>query len=155
MIEKQKILLVCSPYYKDITSNLIKGASDLLKSNSINYKILNVPGALEIAPAIKFVLDKSIKKPIFDGYVALGCIIRGETYHFEIVANESSRALTDLALNYSIPIGNGILTVSNKDQAIKRSNPNQLNKGADAALACLSLIKIKKNVDYEWYKKQI
>ena len=151
MIEKKKILLVCSPYYKDITSNLIKGASDLLKSNSINFRILNVPGALEIASAIRFVSDKSKKKPTFDGYVALGCIIKGETYHFEIVANESSRALTDLALNYSIPIGNGILTVSNKDQAIKRSDPKQLNKGAAAALACLSLIKIKNSFDNECY----
>ena len=97
MIDKKKILLVCSPYYKDITSNLIKGASDLLISNSVDYKILNVPGALEIAPAIKLILDKSIEKTIFDGYIALGCVIKGETYHFEIVANESSRALTDLA----------------------------------------------------------
>ena len=149
MFAKKQVLLVCSPYYKDITNNLIKGASDLLTSNSIDYKILNVPGALEIASAIKLELDKSIKKTIFDGYVALGCVIKGETYHFEIVANESSRALTDLALNYSIPIGNGILTVSNKDQAIKRSDPNQLNKGAGAALACLSLIKIKNSIEYE------
>ena len=149
MIGKKKVLLVCSPYYKDITNNLIQGASDLLKSNYVDYKILNVPGALEIAPAIKLVLDKSLKKRIFDGYVALGCIIKGETYHFEIVANESSRAITDLSLNYSIPIGNGILTVSDKDQAIKRSDPNQLNKGAGAALACLSLINIKNNIDYE------
>ena len=151
MIDKKKILLVCSPYYKDIASNLIKGASNLLESKSVDYKILNVPGALEVAPAIKFVLDKSLKKPIFDGFVALGCVIKGETYHFEIVANESARALIDLSINYSIPIGNGILTVSNKDQAIIRSDPNQLNKGADAALACLSLINIKNSIYYEWY----
>ena len=149
MINKKKILLVCSPYYQDITSNLIKGASDLLESKSVDYKILNVSGALEVAPAIKFILEKSSKKPIFDGFVALGCVIRGETYHFEIVANESARALIDLSINYSIPIGNGILTVSNKDQAIKRSDPNQLNKGAGAALACLSLINIKNSIDYE------
>ena len=149
MIDKKKILLVCSPYYTDITNNLIKGASELLKSKSIDYEILNVPGALEVAPAIKLILDKSQKKPIFDGFVALGCVIRGETYHFEIVANESSRALTNLSINYSIPIGNGILTVLNKDQAIIRSDPNQLNKGADAALACLSLINIKNSIYYE------
>ena len=148
MIDK-KILLVCSPYYKDVTNNLIKGASDLLKSNSVDYNILNVPGALEVAPAIKLVLDKSKKNPVFDGFVALGCVIKGETYHFEIVANETSRALTNLSINYSIPIGNGILTVSNKDQAIRRSDPNQLNKGAGAALACLSLINIKNSIYYE------
>ena len=149
MIDKKKILLVCSPYYKDITNNLIKGASELLKSNSVDFEILNVPGALEVSPAIKLILDKSPKKPIFDGFVALGCIIRGETYHFEIVSNESSRALTNLSINCSIPIGNGILTVSNKDQAIRRSDPNQLNKGAGAALACLSLINIKNSIYYE------
>ena len=149
MVIKKKILLVCSPYYKDITCNLIKGATDLLKSNFIDFKILNVPGALEVAPAIKLVIDNSVKKPFFDGFVALGCVIKGETYHFEIVANETARALTNLSLNYSIPIGNGILTVSNKDQAIRRSDPNQLNKGAGAALACLSLINIKNSIDYE------
>ena len=149
MTNKKKVLLVCSPYYKDITDNLINGASEVLKSNSVDYKILYVPGALEIAPAIKFVLDKSIKKPLFAGFIALGCVIKGETYHFEIVANESSRAITNLSVNFSIPIGNGILTVFNKDQAIKRSDPLMLNKGADAASACLSLIKIKDNFDYE------
>ena len=149
MILKKKVLLVCSPYYKKITDNLIKGASEILKSNSIDYEILYVPGALEIAPAIKLILDKSDKKSLFDGFVALGCIIKGETYHFEIVANESSRAITNLSVNNSIPIGNGILTVLNQDQAVKRSDPLKLNKGADAALACLSLIKIKDNIKYE------
>ena len=148
MINKKKVLLVCSPYYQNITNNLIEGAIKALKSHYVEYKILNVPGALEIAPAIKLVIDKSIKKPLFDGFVALGCIIRGETYHFEIVANESSRALTDLSLNYSIPIGNGILTVSNLDQAIKRSDPLQFDKGADAAMACISLINIKNDINY-------
>ena len=95
MRNKKKVLIVCSPYYQNITNNLIDGATKVLNSNSIEYKILKVPGALEIAPAIKLILDKSIKKPLFDGFVALGCVIRGETYHFEIVANESSRALTE------------------------------------------------------------
>ena len=104
---------------------------------------------LEIAPAIKLILDKSSKKTLFDGFVALGCVIKGETYHFQIVANESARALSDLSINHSIPIGNGILTVSNKAQAIKRSDPFQSNKGADAALACLSLINIKNCNNYE------
>ena len=149
MLNKTRILLVCSPYYKNITDNLIEGATNVLTSKSIDFKILNVPGALEIAPAIKLTVDKSFKKPLFNGFVALGCVIKGETYHFEIVANESSRALTDLSITHSIPIGNGILTVLNKDQAIKRSDPLQFNKGADAALACLSLIKIKNSNNYE------
>ena len=149
MLNKTKVLLVCSPYYKDVTDNLIEGASNVLTSKSIDFNILNVPGALEIAPAIKLVLDKSFNQKLFDGFIALGCVIKGETYHFQIVANESSRGLIHLSLNYSIPIGHGILTVSNKDQAIKRSDPLQSNKGADAALACLSLINIKNSLKYE------
>ena len=149
MFINKKVLLVCSPYYKDITQNLIKGAIKVLNSNSVEYKIINVPGALEIAPSIKIYSEKYPKDVLFDGFVALGCIIRGETYHFEIVSNESARALSDLSITYSLPIGNGILTVENKDQAIERSDPTKLNKGAGAALACLSLINHKNNISYE------
>ena len=149
MFTNKKVLLVCSPYYKDITQNLIKGAIKVLRSNSVEYKIINVPGALEIAPSIKIYSEKSSKDILFDGFVALGCIIRGETYHFEIVSNESARALSDLSITYSLPIGNGILTVENKEQAIERSDPLRLNKGAGAALACLSLINHKNNISYE------
>ena len=149
MFTNKKVLLVCSPYYKDITQNLIKGAIKVLRSNSVEYKIINVPGALEIAPSIKIYSEKSSKDNLFDGFVALGCIIRGETYHFEIVSNESARALSDLSITYSLPIGNGILTVENKEQAIERSDPLRLNKGAGAALACLSLINHKNNISYE------
>ena len=149
MFTNKKVLLVCSPYYKDITENLIKGAIMVLRSNSVEYKIINVPGALEIAPSIKIYSEKSSKENLFDGFVALGCIIRGETYHFEIVSNESARALSDLSITYSLPIGNGILTVENKEQAIERSDPLRLNKGAGAALACLSLINHKNNISYE------
>ena len=149
MFTNKKVLVVCSPYYKDITQNLIKGAIKVLKSNSVGYKIINVPGALEIAPSIKIYSEKSSKDILFDGFVALGCIIRGETYHFEIVSNESARALSDLSITYSLPIGNGILTVENKEQAIERSDPLRLNKGAGAALACLSLINHKNNISYE------
>ena len=135
------ILLVCSPYYKSICDNLLKGAVDLLKSKSIKYDVIFVPGALEIPAAIKYM---SLKER-FDGYIALGCIIRGETYHFEIVSNESANGLTKLALDYNLPIGNGILTVENEKQAIVRSDPKKHNKGAGAALACISLINIKNN----------
>ena len=145
----KKILLVCSPYYNQISDNLIKGATNVLVSKSINYEILYVPGALEIAPAIKLTYDKSKDNSYFDGFIALGCVIRGETYHFEIVSNESARSLSDLSINYSLPIGNGILTVENKKQALERSDPKKLNKGYGAALACLSLIDIKNSDIYE------
>ena len=146
MFTNKKVLLVCSPYYKDITENLLKGALGVLKSYSVEYKIINVPGALEIGPSIKIYSEKMSQNNLFDGFIALGCIIRGETYHFEIVSNESARALSELSITYSLPIGNGILTVENKDQAIERSDPLKLNKGGGAALACLSLIKHKNNI---------
>ena len=149
MYKNLKILLVCSPYYKKITENLVKGALEVLKSYSIQYKIIHVPGALEIAPSIKFFSEKKSQNILFDGFVALGCVIRGETYHFEVVSNESARALSDLSIKYSLPIGNGILTVDNKEQAIERSDPLKLNKGGGATLACLSLINHKNNVSYE------
>ena len=144
MINKINVLLVCSPYYKEITNNLIEGAVNQLELSSIQYEIINVPGALEIAPAIKLISDKN--KNYYDGYIALGCVIRGQTYHFEIVSNVSARALMDLSINISLPISNGILTVENKNQAIERSDPRKQNKGAGATLACLSLIDIKKDV---------
>ena len=146
---KKNVLLVCSPYYKQITDNLIVGATEVLISKSINYKILYVPGALEITTAIKLTYDKSKNNPYFDGFIALGCVIRGETYHFEIVSNESARSLCDLSVRFSLPIGNGILTVENKYQALARSDPKKLNKGAGAALACLSLINIKCSEIYD------
>ena len=146
MGKKLNVLLVCSPYYKLISENLIKGASEVLNEKSINYDILFVPGALEISPAIKFVSSSINKSKYFDGYIALGCVIRGETYHFEIVAHESARSLSDLSVLSSLPLGNGILTVENMEQAILRSDPKKINKGAGAALACLSLIEIKNNL---------
>ena len=149
MLHKKKVLLVCSPYYKEITDNLILGASKVLQAKNIEYKILNVPGALEIAPAIKLVYEKSIDNPIFNGFVALGCVIRGETFHFELVSNQSAISLYDLSIKYSIPIGNGILTVENKNQAIIRSDPNKLNKGSGAAQACISLMNIKNLKSYD------
>ena len=145
MNNKSNILLVCSPYYKIITENLIIGASEVLNSKSVNFDIIYVPGALEIAPAIKLISTKKNKIKSFDGFIALGCVIKGETYHFEIVANESARCLCELAIKDLLPIGNGILTVENEKQAFDRADPKKLNKGAGAALACLSLIEIKNN----------
>ena len=145
MNKKLNVLLVCSPYYKIITENLIKGASEVLNSKLVDFEIIYVPGALEIAPAIKQISTKKNKIKSFDGFIALGCVIRGETYHFEIVANESARCLCELAIKDLLPIGNGILTVENDQQAFDRADPKKLNKGAGAALACLSLIDIKNN----------
>ena len=137
------ILIVYSAYYKQISDNLLSGASEVLVDNNIKFNFINVPGALEIPAAIKFAsLETNINK-IFHGFIALGCIIRGETYHFEVVSNVSANSLSKLSTESLIPIGNGILTVENKEQALIRSDPKIMNKGAGAALACIELIKIK------------
>ena len=137
----KSICIVISDYYKEISDGLETGAIKFCDENSIKYKKIYVPGALEIGPAIKIISDKDS----YDGFIALGCVIRGETSHFDIVINESARAITNLNLDYSLSIANGILTVENKEQAIERSCDNKNNKGYHAALACSKLIDLKGN----------
>ena len=136
----KNICIVVSDYYKKISNGLELGATKFCDQNLIVYKKFYVPGALEIGPAIKFISES---KHDFDGFVALGCVIRGETSHFDIVINESARAITNLSLDYSLIIGNGILTVENKQQAVERSNNDENNKGYHAALASSKLIDLK------------
>jgi len=138
MAKKLEILIVCANFYDDITDYLLEGVKAVLKGEKVSYEVIEVPGALEIAPAIK----RANEVAKFDGYIALGCIIRGETYHFEIVSNESARALTDLAIHHNIMSGNGILTCENQQQAIVRADPMQKDKGGEAAHALLSLLDI-------------
>lgn len=138
MAKKLEILIVCANFYDDITDHLLAGVKAVLKNEKVNYEVIEVPGALEIAPAIK----RAHKVAKFDGYIALGCVIRGETYHFEVVSNESARALTDLAIHHNIMSGNGILTCENHQQAIVRADPMQNDKGGEAAHALLSLLDI-------------
>ena len=139
----KSICIVISDYYKEISDGLELGAKNFCDKNSIIYKKFYVPGALEIGPAIKFISETEHN---FDGFVALGCVIRGETSHFDIVINESARAITNLSLDYSLIMGNGILTVENKQQAIERSNADQDNKGYHAVLAASKLIDLKDNI---------
>lgn len=130
-----KVLIVVSPYYKDIADNLLAGATAELDAAGARYEIVEMPGALEIPTAIG-ISDRSAH---FDGYVALGCVIRGETTHYETVCNDSSRALQILGLQ-GLCIGNGILTVENRAQAEVRADPQAQNKGGGAAAAALHLI---------------
>ena len=139
MSKAPHILIVESPYYDDVANFLADGAIATLENAGATYERLQVPGALEIPAAIKF----SSKKKKYDGYVALGCVIRGETSHYDVVAIESARALMDLSINYDLAVGNGILTCDNREQAIVRADPAQKNKGHDAVGAVLSLIEIK------------
>ena len=130
-----KLLIIVAPYYKDITDGLVAGAKAELEAAGGTYDVIEVPGALEIPTAIGIAARMSN----FDGYVALGCVIRGETTHYDTVCNDSSRAITLLGLQGHC-IGNGILTVENYDQAAVRSDPKDQNKGGGAAAAALHLI---------------
>ena len=130
-----KILIVQANFYKNISALLLKGAEDFLKQNNYSYDIITVPGALEIGAVIARL------KSNYDGFVALGCVIRGETSHYDIVCNQSSYALTKLSIDYNLAIGNGILTVENEEQALVRADPSQYNKGKLAVEACLAVAK--------------
>ncbi len=141
MIAAPNVLIVEAPYYTHISDLLLDGATAALEKAGAQFERLAVPGALEIPAAIAFAARAGEGAgKTFDGFVALGCVIRGETYHFEIVAGESARGLTDLAINHGLCIGNGILTVDTEEQALRRADRNGLDKGGDAARACLSLI---------------
>ncbi|RMD95558.1 MAG: 6,7-dimethyl-8-ribityllumazine synthase [Alphaproteobacteria bacterium] len=130
-----KLLLVVAPYYRDIADNLVAGARAVLEEAGAGHELIEVPGALEIPPAIAFAERLSN----YDGYVALGCVIRGETTHYETVCNDSSRGLMLLGLQ-GAAIGNGILTVENRAQAEERADPKGQNKGGGAAAAALHLV---------------
>lgn len=130
-----KILLVVSPYYKDIADNMIAGAKAEIEAVGATYEMIEVPGALEIPTAI----GMAERLSNYDGYVAIGCVIRGETTHYETVCNDSSRGLTLLGLQ-GLCIGNGILTVESRPQAEVRADPADQNKGGGAAAAALHLV---------------
>ena len=131
---KKKVLIVISDYYEEIGKNLLKGSITELKLNNINYDILFAPGCYEIP----FLISKNIKK--YKGFIALGCVIRGETYHFELIANECARKIIDISNDNLKPIGFGILTCENIKQAKIRSDIKKKNKGKEAANACIKLL---------------
>ena len=132
-----KVLIVASEWYDEkIVLNLIKGATNFFNKNKINFDILYAPGSFEIP----FIINKNIN--LYDGFVALGCIIRGETIHFELIAKECARKIMDLSIISKKPIGFGIITCENIKQAIKRStfDSHGINKGQEAAYACAKLL---------------
>ncbi|VAV86940.1 6,7-dimethyl-8-ribityllumazine synthase [hydrothermal vent metagenome] len=135
------LLIVDSPYYKDITNELIKGAVAELDKAGATYERVSVPGAFEIPAAIRFAADSKDRN--YDGYIALGCVIRGETSHYDYVCGESARGLQDLAINDRLAIGYGVLTVENRDQAWARASLDKGNKGGFVAGAALRMIALK------------
>lgn len=130
-----KLLIVVAPYYKDIADDLVAGARAEIAACGATCDLVEVPGALEVPTAIGI----ADRRSNFDGYVALGCVIRGETTHYDTVCNDSSRALQLLGLQ-GLCIGNGILTVETRDQALVRADPGAMNKGGGAAAAALHLV---------------
>ena len=140
-------LIVEARFYDDMADALLEGATFALKEAGATYDVVTVPGALEIPAAIAMALDGADNDGSqYDGFVALGMVIRGETYHFDIVSNESSRALMDLAVSESLAIGNGILTVENDEQAWARVRRSDKDKGGFAARAALTMIELKKKL---------
>ncbi len=133
------ILIVVSPYYQTITDGMLQGALAELDKEGATHERIDVPGAFEIPAAIAMA-DQTGK---YDGYIALGCVIRGETTHYDYICGESARGLQELALRDMLPIGNGILTVENKSQADVRADMTRKNKGGEAAHACIEMIKLK------------
>ncbi|MFC3629670.1 6,7-dimethyl-8-ribityllumazine synthase [Paracoccus angustae] len=137
-----RLLIVVSPYYRQIADGLVRGARAAAAEAGAAVDLAEVPGALEIPTAIALAASR---QP-YDGYVALGCVVRGETTHYDTVCNDSSRGLTLLGLQGHC-IGNGILTVENIDQALVRADPQGQNKGGGAAAAALHLIALKRRWD--------
>ena len=149
-LDGARILIVEARFYEDIADALFAGALSAVQEAGAAFERLRVPGALELAPAIAMALDAAdaAGQP-YDGAIALGCVIRGETLHFEIVSQESARALLNLSVARRVPIGNGVLTVDTHAQALARARKDQADKGGDAVRAALSLIRLKRHLDSE------
>jgi len=135
---RKKICIVTANYYPKISRDLVSGSTKELKKSGIkNYKKIMAPGVFEIP----IIISKNIKK--YDAFIALGCVIKGKTPHFNFISKSAIDAIMNLSIKYGKPIGNGILTCLNVRQALARSNPNKKNKGGEATKAALSILNIK------------
>jgi 6,7-dimethyl-8-ribityllumazine synthase len=139
-MNQPRVLIATSRYYEHITLELEAGAGEVLSAAQAVVETIEVPGALEVPGVIAMAADAGR----FDGFIALGCVIRGETSHYDYVCSESARGLMWLTVDRRLAIGNGILTVENEDQAMARADRKRKNKGADAANACLEMIKLRR-----------
>jgi 6,7-dimethyl-8-ribityllumazine synthase len=139
--KKLRILLIEAPYYADIAAAQLEGAMAVLDAAGVETTRVSVPGALEIPAAIKFSLGRD-----WDGYVTLGCVIRGETSHYDLVCNECARGVQNLAIEHGLAIGFGVLTVEDEEQAWVRAKPSEMDKGGEAARACLAMIALRREL---------
>lgn len=145
---KPHLLVVEARYYEEVSDHLFAGVQTVLDLNGASYDRLVVPGTFEIPAAITYAVKSLDYDPVrrrYEGYIALGCVIRGETRHDEIIGNESARGLQDLATRYVLAIGNGILTVNNYEQAVARARVDGQDRGGHAAEACLRMLEIKQH----------
>jgi 6,7-dimethyl-8-ribityllumazine synthase len=136
------LLLVEAPYYAHLAALLRDGAERAIAAAGATCEIVSVPGAFEIPPAIALTAKAAAGR--FDGFVALGCVIRGETTHYDHICAETARSLQDLAVRDGLAIGYGILTVENEAQALVRAAPDGRDKGGEAVRACLALAEVKR-----------
>lgn len=139
---KAHVMIVEARFYEPLADELVRGAVAALEKAGATYERFAVPGAFEIPAAVSF----AIASGRYDGYVALGCVIRGETSHYDYVCGESARGLQDLALRHNAAIGYGILTVEDEEQAWVRARVNDGNKGGDTVRACLAMIDLKRRL---------
>lgn len=142
MADNPHILVIDAPYYKEISAGLLEGVTNVLSAAGATHDYVAVPGVLEIPTAVAMAVEGSKH---YDGYVTIGCVIRGETTHYEIVALESARAIMDLCVEHKLALGNGIQTVENEAQAWARARVSEKDKGGGAATAALEMIKLRKS----------
>ncbi len=144
MSSAPKILIIEARFYADLADALAEGAIQAIEAAGASYERIAVPGVLEIPAALSMVMTAMENDGVlYDGFVLLGCVIRGETSHYDIVANESARVIMDLMVDADLAIGNGILTVENDDQAWARARVTDKNKGGAAAEAALAMIALR------------
>ncbi len=140
------VLILEARFYNDINEMLIEGVMGVLDAVHATYEKITVPGALEIPVALQLAATRKQGRQ-FDAFVVLGCVIRGETTHYETVSNESARGIMDVSIRHNLAVGNGILTVENMEQAIDRANKSRQNKGGGAAMAALSILSLKQTCE--------
>jgi len=147
MSDQPHVMIALSRYYEEVAEQLLAGALAVLEEAGASYELYEVPGAFEIPAAMATAMrspEFSGGRRRFDGYIALGCVIRGETTHYDYVCGECARGLQDLAVRHCLALGFGVLTTENMDQAMARADVNRGNKGADAANACLRMVEFKR-----------
>ncbi len=146
--EKPHVMVIEAPFYREVSAFLLQGAKAVLDRAGATYDVFQVPGALEIPSAIGYAV-KSLSfdavRRRYEGYVALGCVIKGGTRHDVIVGDQSAWGLQEVALHYTLAIGNGILTCDTMEQAMERADPARMNKGGGAVEACLRMIELKRH----------